>query len=72
MLWWSEQVLPSIANAHPAVRNMAVVCLGTCTLHSKEVARTHLVLLLQVSNTHPSGPSWFCPSSQQGLGHLQQ
>lgn len=44
-----EQVLPSIANAHPAVRNMAVVCLGTCTLHSKEVAKTHLVLLLQVN-----------------------
>lgn len=44
-----EQVLPSIANAHPAVRNMAVVCLGTCTLHSKELAKTHMVLLLQVN-----------------------
>lgn len=42
------QILPSIANAHPAVRNMAVVCLGTCTLHSKELAKTHMVLLLQV------------------------
>ncbi|MEQ2206014.1 hypothetical protein XENOCAPTIV_020848 [Xenoophorus captivus] len=34
---------------------MAVVCLGTCTLHSKELAKTHLVLLLQVnpcSSTH--------------------
>lgn len=27
---------------------MAVVCLGTCTLHSKELAKTHMVLLLQV------------------------
>lgn len=44
-----KQVLPSIANAHPAVRNMAVVCLGTCTLHSKELAKTHMVLLLQVN-----------------------
>lgn len=44
-----QQVLPSIANAHPAVRNMAVVCLGTCTLHSKELAKTHMVLLLQVN-----------------------
>lgn len=43
-----HQVLPSIANAHPAVRNMAVVCLGTCTLHSKELAKNHMVLLLQV------------------------
>uniref|UniRef100_A0AAQ5ZP64 Nuclear condensin complex subunit 3 C-terminal domain-containing protein n=1 Tax=Amphiprion ocellaris TaxID=80972 RepID=A0AAQ5ZP64_AMPOC len=43
------QILPSIANAHPAVRNMAVVCLGTCTLHSKELAKTHMVLLLQIA-----------------------
>ncbi|KAI3353201.1 hypothetical protein L3Q82_019761, partial [Scortum barcoo] len=42
-------ILPSIANAHPAVRNMAVVCLGTCTLHSKELAKTHMVLLLQIA-----------------------
>uniref|UniRef100_A0A672FJW4 Nuclear condensin complex subunit 3 C-terminal domain-containing protein n=1 Tax=Salarias fasciatus TaxID=181472 RepID=A0A672FJW4_SALFA len=42
-------VLPSIANAHPAVRNMAVLCLGTCTLHSKELAKTHMVLLLQIA-----------------------
>ncbi|XP_054461163.1 condensin complex subunit 3 isoform X2 [Anoplopoma fimbria] len=45
----SSLVLPSIANAHPAVRNMAVVCLGTCTLHSKELAKTHMVLLLQIA-----------------------
>uniref|UniRef100_A0A8D3BTM7 Non-SMC condensin I complex, subunit G n=1 Tax=Scophthalmus maximus TaxID=52904 RepID=A0A8D3BTM7_SCOMX len=45
----SSLVLPSIANAHPAVRNMAVVCLGTCILHSKELAKTHLVLLLQIA-----------------------
>ncbi len=44
-----HQILPSIANAHPAVRNMAVVCLGTCILHSKELAKTHMVLLLQVN-----------------------
>ncbi|XP_037830530.1 condensin complex subunit 3 isoform X2 [Kryptolebias marmoratus] len=42
-------ILPSIANAHPAVRNMAVVCLGTATLHSKELAKTHMVLLLQIA-----------------------
>lgn len=47
-----RQILPSIANAHPAVRNMAVVGLGTCTLHSKELAKTHMVLLLQVNVTH--------------------
>uniref|UniRef100_A0A671X6A6 Non-SMC condensin I complex, subunit G n=1 Tax=Sparus aurata TaxID=8175 RepID=A0A671X6A6_SPAAU len=45
----SSLVLPSIANAHPAVRNMAVVCLGTCTLHSKELAKNHMVLLLQIA-----------------------
>ncbi|RVE76276.1 hypothetical protein OJAV_G00006640 [Oryzias javanicus] len=45
----SSLVLPSIANAHPAVRNMAVVCLGTCCLHSKELAKTHVVLLLQIA-----------------------
>uniref|UniRef100_A0A8C9YNI9 Non-SMC condensin I complex, subunit G n=1 Tax=Sander lucioperca TaxID=283035 RepID=A0A8C9YNI9_SANLU len=45
----SSLVLPSIANAHPAVRNMAVLCLGTCTLHSKELAKTHMVLLLQIA-----------------------
>ncbi|XP_034714051.1 condensin complex subunit 3 isoform X1 [Etheostoma cragini] len=45
----SSLVLPSIANAHPAVRNMAVQCLGTCTLHSKELAKTHMVLLLQIA-----------------------
>lgn len=43
-----NQILPSIANAHPAVRNMAVMCLGMCALHSKELAKTHMVLLLQV------------------------
>uniref|UniRef100_A0A673CC08 Non-SMC condensin I complex, subunit G n=1 Tax=Sphaeramia orbicularis TaxID=375764 RepID=A0A673CC08_9TELE len=44
----SSLILPSIANAHPGVRNMAVVCLGTCTLHSKDLGKTHMVLLLQV------------------------
>ncbi|KAJ8000447.1 hypothetical protein DPEC_G00180220 [Dallia pectoralis] len=45
----SSLILPSIANAQPAVRNMAVVCLGTCALHSKDLAHTHLVLLLQIA-----------------------
>lgn len=45
----SSLILPSIANAQPAVRNMAVVCLGTCALHSKELASTHMVLLLQIA-----------------------
>ncbi|KAM6940561.1 condensin complex subunit 3 [Xenentodon cancila] len=45
----SSLIFPSIANAHPAVRNMAVVCLGTCTLHSRELAKTHMVLLLQIA-----------------------
>ncbi|TRY81494.1 hypothetical protein DNTS_033322, partial [Danionella cerebrum] len=42
-------VLPSIANPVAAVRNMAVLCLGTAALHSKELAATHLVLLLQIT-----------------------
>ncbi|XP_076150905.1 condensin complex subunit 3 isoform X1 [Alosa pseudoharengus] len=42
-------VLPGIANPNTAVRNMAVVCLGTCALHSKDLANRHLVLLLQIS-----------------------
>uniref|UniRef100_A0A3P8ZLC4 Nuclear condensin complex subunit 3 C-terminal domain-containing protein n=1 Tax=Esox lucius TaxID=8010 RepID=A0A3P8ZLC4_ESOLU len=45
----SSLILPSVANAQPAVRNMAVMCLGTCALHSKDLANTHLVLLLQIA-----------------------
>ncbi|KAM9315045.1 condensin complex subunit 3 isoform 2-T2 [Pholidichthys leucotaenia] len=45
----SSLILPGIANTHPAVRNMAVVCLGMCALHSKELAKTHMVLLLQIA-----------------------
>ncbi|KAJ3594231.1 hypothetical protein NHX12_006562 [Muraenolepis orangiensis] len=45
----SSLVLPCIASAHPAVRNMAVLCLGTCALHSKELAKAHMVLLLQIA-----------------------
>ncbi|CAL8333990.1 unnamed protein product [Lota lota] len=45
----SSLIVPCIANAQPAVRNMAVVCLGTCALHSRELAKTHLVLLLQIA-----------------------
>ncbi|KAK1792802.1 hypothetical protein P4O66_012711 [Electrophorus voltai] len=42
-------ILPSVSNANPAVRNMAVVCVGTAALHSKDLANTHLVLLLQIT-----------------------
>ncbi|NWR67032.1 CND3 protein, partial [Bucorvus abyssinicus] len=41
-------ILPGITNVHPAVRNMAVLCLGCCALQDKEFARQQLVLLLQV------------------------
>ncbi|XP_064305277.1 condensin complex subunit 3 isoform X1 [Phalacrocorax carbo] len=41
-------ILPGITNVHPAVRNMAVLCLGCCALQNKEFARRHLALLLQV------------------------
>ncbi|KFP45685.1 Condensin complex subunit 3, partial [Chlamydotis macqueenii] len=41
-------VFPGITNVHPAVRNMAVLCLGCCTLQNKEFARQQLPLLLQV------------------------
>ncbi|NWW43566.1 CND3 protein, partial [Pedionomus torquatus] len=41
-------VLPGITNVHPAVRNMAVLCLGGCALQNKEFARQQLALLLQV------------------------
>ncbi|XP_076872309.1 LOW QUALITY PROTEIN: condensin complex subunit 3 [Brachyhypopomus gauderio] len=42
-------ILPSVSNGNPAVRNMAVVCLGTAALHSRDLANTHLVLLLQIT-----------------------
>ncbi|XP_023654969.2 condensin complex subunit 3 isoform X1 [Paramormyrops kingsleyae] len=42
-------ILPGIACASSAVRNMAVICLGTCALHSKDLANRHLVLLLQIA-----------------------
>ncbi|XP_054635031.1 condensin complex subunit 3 isoform X2 [Dunckerocampus dactyliophorus] len=45
----SSLILPSIASAHPTVRSMAVVCLGTCALHCKDFAKTHMVLLLQIA-----------------------
>ncbi|XP_068799393.1 condensin complex subunit 3 [Struthio camelus] len=41
-------ILPGITNVHPAVRNMAVLCLGCCALQNKDFARQHLALLLQV------------------------
>ncbi|XP_016111221.1 condensin complex subunit 3-like [Sinocyclocheilus grahami] len=42
-------ILPSVSNPNPAVRNMAVICLGTAALHSKDLSNTHLVLLLQIT-----------------------
>nr|XP_057929295.1 condensin complex subunit 3 [Doryrhamphus excisus]XP_057929303.1 condensin complex subunit 3 [Doryrhamphus excisus] len=45
----SSLILPSIASVHPAVRSMAVVCLGTCALHCMDFAKTHMVLLLQIA-----------------------
>ncbi|NWH32746.1 CND3 protein, partial [Chloropsis hardwickii] len=41
-------ILPGVTNVHPAVRNMAVLCLGCCTLQKKEFAQQQLPLLLQV------------------------
>ncbi|NXS44849.1 CND3 protein, partial [Balaeniceps rex] len=41
-------ILPGITHVHPAVRNMAVLCLGCCALQNKEFARQQLALLLQV------------------------
>uniref|UniRef100_A0A8C0ZJZ1 Non-SMC condensin I complex subunit G n=1 Tax=Cyanistes caeruleus TaxID=156563 RepID=A0A8C0ZJZ1_CYACU len=43
-----EKILPGVTNVHPAVRNMAVLCLGCCTLQNKEFAQQQLPLLLQV------------------------
>ncbi|XP_054855999.1 condensin complex subunit 3 isoform X2 [Eublepharis macularius] len=41
-------IIPGITNIHPAVRNMAILCLGCCGLQSKDFASRHLPLLLQV------------------------
>uniref|UniRef100_A0A8C0ED11 Non-SMC condensin I complex subunit G n=1 Tax=Bubo bubo TaxID=30461 RepID=A0A8C0ED11_BUBBB len=41
-------ILPGVTNVHPAVRNMAVLCLGCCALQNKEFAQQQLALLLQV------------------------
>ncbi|NXD06438.1 CND3 protein, partial [Nothocercus nigrocapillus] len=41
-------ILPGVTNVHPAVRNMAVLCLGCCALQNKDFAQQHLALLLQV------------------------
>ncbi|NXC71227.1 CND3 protein, partial [Anhinga anhinga] len=41
-------ILPGITDVHPAVRNMAVLCLGCCALQNKEFAQRQLALLLQV------------------------
>uniref|UniRef100_A0A4W3HT39 Non-SMC condensin I complex, subunit G n=1 Tax=Callorhinchus milii TaxID=7868 RepID=A0A4W3HT39_CALMI len=42
-------ILPGIANINPAVRNMAVLCLGSSALQNKEFAVQHLPLLLQIA-----------------------
>ncbi|NXX16593.1 CND3 protein, partial [Podargus strigoides] len=41
-------ILPGMTNIHPAVRNMAVLCLGCCALQNKEFAQQQFALLLQV------------------------
>nr|XP_034967949.1 condensin complex subunit 3 [Zootoca vivipara] len=41
-------IIPGVTNIHPAVRNLAVLCLGGCGLQSEEFASQHLALLLQV------------------------
>ncbi|XP_008109506.1 condensin complex subunit 3 isoform X2 [Anolis carolinensis] len=41
-------IIPGVTNIHPAVRNMAVLCLSCCALQSKDFASQHLALLLQV------------------------
>ncbi|XP_033016065.1 condensin complex subunit 3 isoform X3 [Lacerta agilis] len=41
-------IIPGVTNIHPAVRNLAVLCLGSCGLQSEEFASQHLALLLQV------------------------
>ncbi|NXT63003.1 CND3 protein, partial [Chaetops frenatus] len=41
-------ILPSVTTVHSAVRNVAVLCLGCCTLQNKEFAQNQLPLLLQV------------------------
>ncbi|XP_054247530.1 condensin complex subunit 3 [Indicator indicator] len=41
-------IIPAITSVHPAVRNMAVLCLGCSALQNKEFARKQLGLLLQV------------------------
>ncbi|CAI9574988.1 unnamed protein product [Staurois parvus] len=42
-------ILPGITNVHPSVRNMAVLCIGCCALQSKDFAKQHMTLLLQIS-----------------------
>lgn len=41
-------ILPSIANPIPAIREVAVECLGNCCLYSFELSAQHLPLFLQV------------------------
>ncbi|KAM6150746.1 condensin complex subunit 3 isoform 2-T2 [Erethizon dorsatum] len=41
-------ILPGIVSVHPVIRNLAVLCLGSCGLQNQEFASKHFVLLLQV------------------------
>lgn len=41
-------ILPAIQHEDPALRQSAVECLGLCCLISKELARTHLLLFIQI------------------------
>lgn len=43
-------ILPSIANTIPAIREVAVECLGNCCLYSFDLSAQHLPLFLQVSH----------------------
>lgn len=41
-------ILPSIANTIPAIREVAVECLGNCCLYSFDLSAQHLPLFLQI------------------------
>ncbi|XP_014662926.1 PREDICTED: condensin complex subunit 3-like [Priapulus caudatus] len=41
-------ILPAVQSEDPALRQLAVECLGLCCLISKELARTHLLLFIQI------------------------
>ena len=43
-----ELVLPSIRNLEPEIHKSAVKVMGVCSIRSIDVARQHLIILLQV------------------------